>query len=148
MKKSGPEIILLIMAGMILFPVIAFGEMDISHTDDGFKIKTDDQWIKFGGTLMWDIDSASGAFWDFEDDDDAWNTRSEFRRARLNIKAKIAENWKAKLQFEFAGNDASDEVKDAYVEYSGWQMINILVGQEKEPFGLEAIRHVRLISGF
>ena len=88
---------------MIFFPGIAFGEMDIRYTDDGFKIKTNDHWIKIGGTMMWDVDSASDEFWESEDDDDAWQTRSELRRARLNIKAKMADNWKAKLQFDFAG---------------------------------------------
>ena len=146
MEKTVSKIILLIITGILFLPVITFGEVNFDYTDDGFKIKTDDHWIKFGGTLMWDVDSASGAFRDSEDNDDAWQTQSELRRARLNINAKITDNWKTKLQFEFTENDASDRVKDAYVKYSGWQTMDILVGQDKEPVGLEAMTSSKNLS--
>lgn len=143
MKKTNSRITLLIIVGIILFPVIAFGDMDIRYTDDGFKIQKNDQWIKMGGTMMWDVDSASDEFWESEDnpkdEKDAWQTRSELRRARLNIKAKMADNWKSKLQFDFAGDDDSVELKDAYVEYGGWEIMDMIVGQDKEPFGLEEL---------
>ena len=143
MKKTILKTTLLIIASIILFPVLAIGKMDIRYTDDGFKIQVNDQWIKIGGTMMWDVDSASGEFWKSEDnpkdEKDDWQTRSELRRARLNIKAKVSDNWKTKLQFDFGGDDESMELKDAYVEYSGWQMMNLIVGQDKEPFGLEEL---------
>ena len=139
MAQTTSKITLLIIAGLILFPVAAFGEMDISYTDDGFKIKTNEKWIKFGGTLMWDVDSAAGEFWESGDNEDSWQTRSELRRARLNIKTKMADHWKAKLQFDFAGNDEFVELKDAYVEYGGWEIMDLIVGQDKEPFGLEEL---------
>ncbi len=143
MRLNVSKITLLIIAGIILFPAAAFGEMDIRYTDDGFKIAANDQWIKFSGTLMWDVDSAGDEFWESEDnpkkENDSWQTRSELRRARLNIKAKMSDNWKSKLQFDFAGNDDSVELKDAYVEYSGWQRMNLIVGQDKELFGLEEL---------
>jgi phosphate-selective porin OprO/OprP len=144
MKKTVSSITLLIMAGIMVFSGIAFGEMDIRYTDDGFKIIKNDRYILIGGSLMWDADSASDAFWDSEDgqdEGDDWQTRSELRRARLNIKTKVADSWKAKLQFDFAGNenDESVEIKDAYLEYSGWRMMNMIVGQDKEPFGLDEL---------
>jgi phosphate-selective porin OprO/OprP len=145
-QKTVQKIILLMGTCIFLLPVITFGETDIRYTDNGFKIKTDDHWIKLGGTLMWDVDSARDVFWDAKDNDDAWQTHSELRRARLNIKAKIADDWKAKLQFDFAEDDASDRVKDAYVKYSGWQMMDVLVGQDKEPFGLEAMTSSKNLS--
>jgi len=146
MGKTVSKLILLMITGIFFLPVVTFGEMDMDYTDDGFRIKTDDYWIEFGGTLMWDVDSAGDVFRDAEDDDDAWQTHSELRRARLNIKAKIADNWKAKLQVEFAEDDASDRVKDAYVKYSGWQIMDILIGQDKEPFGLEAMTSSKNLS--
>ena len=143
MKRLLPQTSLLIMAGIIMFPVLAFGEMDIRYTEDGFKIINNDQWINIGGTLMWDMDAASGIFFDFEDDPEdnnsAWHTRSELRRARLNIKTKLSDSWKAKFQIDFAGDDETPEIKDAYVEYSGWQLMDLIVGQDKEPFGLEEV---------
>lgn len=146
MRKTVSKMILLIIAGVFFLPVITFGEVKINYPDDGFKIKTDDYWIKFGGSLMWDVDSASEVFWNTEDNGVGWQSHSELRRVRLNIKAKIEDDWKAKLQFEFAGNDASNQVKDAYVEYCGWQMMSIIVGQNKEPFGLEATTSSKNLS--
>jgi phosphate-selective porin OprO/OprP len=145
-QKTVQKRILLIGACIFLLPVITSGETDIRYTDGGFKVETDDHWIKIGGTLMWDVDSASDVFWNAKDNDDAWQTHSELRRARLNIKAKIADDWKAKLQFDFAEDDASDRVKDAYVKYGGWQVMDILVGQDKEPFGLEATTSSKNLS--
>jgi phosphate-selective porin OprO/OprP len=143
MKKTISRIALLIIVGMLLFPVLAIGEMDIRYTDDGFKIIKHDQWIQLGGSMMWDVDSVSNEFQESEnnpkDENDSWQTRSELRRARLNIKAKMSDNWKSKLQFDFAGDDESVELKDAYVEYSGWQIMNLIVGQDKEQFGLEEL---------
>jgi phosphate-selective porin OprO/OprP len=143
MKKTVSKITFLIIAAMIIFPALTFGKLDISYTDDGFKVTTNDQWIQFGGTLMWDVDSVDGKFWksgdNTKDENDTWQTRSELRRARLNIKAKMTENWKAKLQFDFAGNDQSTEIKDAYVEYTGWDIMDLIVGRDKEPFGLEQL---------
>ncbi len=146
MKKTVSKITLLIIAGIFLFPMISLGEMDIRYTDDSLKIKTNAQWIKIGGTLMWDVDSAGDVFWDSEDDEDAGQTRSELRRVRLNIKTRMSDTWKAELSLDFADDDASAEVKDAYVEYSGWQLMNIIVGQNKEPFGLEAMTSLKNIS--
>ncbi len=146
MKKPVSGITLLIIAGMIFFPVVASGEIDVRYTDDGFKIANDDQWIKIGGVLMWDVDTASGTFWDFEDDDDAWHTRSELRRARLNINTRMSKNWKAKLQFNYGDEDGTVEIKDAYVENNRWKMLNIIVGQDKEPFGLENLTSSKNLS--
>jgi phosphate-selective porin OprO/OprP len=139
MMKTTPKSVLMVMAWILFFPMIAIGEMGIRHTDDGIKIASDDHWMKIGGALMWDLDSASAEFWDFEDEDGRRRTHSELRQARLSIKAKISDNWKAKLQVELAEDDASDLVKDAYLKYDGWKYVDLTAGQKKEPFGLEAM---------
>jgi phosphate-selective porin OprO and OprP len=146
MRETIRKTILLIITGILMFPAIAIGEMDIRHTDDGIKIETDDHWIKIGGTLMWDLDSASAEFWNSEDENDTGRTHSELRRARLNIKTKLIDNWKAKLQFELAEEDLSSLVKDAYLKYDGWNNLDIIVGQNKEPFGLEAMTSSKKLS--
>ena len=146
MRRTGRKSFLLVIAAMVWFPLIAFGEMDIRYTDDGFKIEADDRWIKLGGTLMWDLDSASAEFWDSEDENDTGRTYSGIRRARFNIKTKIEDNWKAKLQFELAEEDVSNIVKDAYLKYEGWRYVNVIVGQDKEPFGLEAMTSSKKLS--
>lgn len=146
MRKTLQKAILLITTGILLFPVMAMGEMDIGHTSDGFKIEADDHWIKIGGTLMWDLDSASAEFWDSDDEDDTGRTYSELRRARLNIKTKLIDNWKTKLQIELAEDDISNLVKDAYLKYDGWNYFDLIVGQDKEPFGLEAMTSSKNLS--
>lgn len=146
MRSLGRNTCLLIIAASVWFPVIATGEMEIRYTEDGVKIEAEDRWMKLGGTLMWDLDSASAEFWDSEDERDAARTYSGIRRARLNIKSKIDDNWKAKLQFELAEADASNIVKDAYLKYEGWPYVDLIVGQDKEPFGLEAMTSAKKLS--
>lgn len=146
MLKTEQKPVLLIVALVFFFPMMAIGEVGIRHTDDGFKIEADDHWIKIGGTLMWDLDSASAEFWGSEDEHERWRTHSELRRARMNIKTKISDNWKTKLQFELTEEEASDLVKDAYLKYTGWNYINIVLGQKKEPFGLEAMTSSKHLS--
>jgi phosphate-selective porin OprO/OprP len=144
--KTELKTVLLIVILVFFFPFMAIGEVGIRHTDDGFKIEADDHWMKIGGTLMWDLDSASAAFWDSGDENDHWRTHSELRRARLNLKTKISDNWKTKLQFELTEEDAADLVKDAYLKYTGWNHLKIVMGQKKEPFGLEAMTSSKYLS--
>lgn len=79
----------------------------------------------------------------FTEDGDESQSESEVRRARFSIKTQWSDNWKSKFQL-----DVSDgiEVKDAYLQYQGWQWLEITVGQFKEPFGLETQSGSRNLS--
>jgi phosphate-selective porin OprO/OprP len=59
------------------------------------------------------------------------------RRARLSVSGTIAHDFKYKLENDFAGN--SSNITDAFVEYVGIEPFSIMVGQFKEPFGLEVL---------
>lgn len=59
------------------------------------------------------------------------------RRARLNASGVIAKDFKYKLENDFAGNVSA--LTDVYLEYAGFEPVSIMVGQFKEPFGLETL---------
>lgn len=71
------------------------------------------------------------------EDNDGATSKTAIRRARLSFKNKIDDNWKTKLQIGFADDNA--EIKDAYLQYKGWQWADLTLGQQKESFGLEKL---------
>lgn len=62
-----------------------------------------------------------------------------FRRLRLYIAGTVTENWVAKIQFDFGKSFDDDEVavKDAYIRYTGWDNLQLTVGNQKPPFSRE-----------
>jgi len=62
---------------------------------------------------------------------------TNIRRARLNVSGTIANDWKYKLENDFAGNAST--ITDAFVEYVGFDPVTLTVGQFKEPFGLDTL---------
>jgi len=59
------------------------------------------------------------------------------RRARLNASGTIAKDFKYKIENDFAGNSSS--MTDVFLEYTGFNPVSIMVGQFKEPFGLDTL---------
>jgi len=94
--------------------------------------------IKISGDLMLDHDSFESGF---TEDGDESQSLSEIRRARLSFKTKFVDDWKAKLKLDFS--DKSIKIKDAYVKYKGWDWADLIIGQQKEGFGLEKLAHSR-----
>jgi len=62
-----------------------------------------------------------------------------FRRLRFYIAGTVTENWYGKLQFDFGKSIDDDEVsvKDAYIRYTGWEKLQLTVGNQKPPFSRE-----------
>ncbi len=62
-----------------------------------------------------------------------------FRRLRFYLSGTVTENWVAKFQLDFGesfdGNEVS--VKDAYLRYTGWETLQLTVGNQKPPFSRE-----------
>lgn len=73
----------------------------------------------------------------FSDDRKDHPDGTNIRRARLNVSGVIAKDFKYKLENDFAGNASS--LTDAYLEYAGFEPTWIMIGQFKEPFGLETL---------
>ena len=89
--------------------------------------------LDFGGYLMVDHDQFSDLFLERDEGD---NQGTDIRRARLSAEAQFSKNWQSKVQI-----DVSDgvSIKDAYIQYKGWDWAAVTVGQQKEPFGLEKL---------
>jgi hypothetical protein len=62
-----------------------------------------------------------------------------FRRLRPYIAGTVTEDWYAKIQFDFGKSLDNDEVavKDAYLRYTGFEHLQITVGNQKPPFSRE-----------
>jgi len=69
---------------------------------------------------------------------------TEFRRARLFAEGNVADDWKYKAQYDFAGNET--ELKDVYVKYTGWDFGDIVLGQFKQQQGLEVLTSSKYIT--
>lgn len=73
----------------------------------------------------------------FDDDIRDRPDGTNVRRARLSASGTIANDFKYKIENDFAGNVSA--ITDAYLEYAGFKPVSITVGQFKEPFGLETL---------
>jgi phosphate-selective porin OprO/OprP len=60
----------------------------------------------------------------------------DIRRARLSLTSDFNKDWEGKFQLGF---EDGVEIKDAYLEYKGWSFADVIVGQQKENFGLEKL---------
>lgn len=73
------------------------------------------------------------------------NDRFLLRRARINLNAKLANDFSAKIEADFGANsmytqDARNgQLTDAYVQWSKYDFANVRVGQFKSPFGYEQL---------
>ncbi len=62
-----------------------------------------------------------------------------FRRLRPYIMGTVTKNWVGKIQFDFGKAEGSNEVavKDAWMEYSGWNNMKLRLGNTKMHFSRE-----------
>ena len=80
----------------------------------------------------------------YDEDNIELGSGSEFRRARLFAQGDIADDWKYKAQYDWAGNETS--LKDMYLQYTGWDFARITVGQFKQEQSLEALMSAKYIA--
>jgi phosphate-selective porin OprO/OprP len=74
-----------------------------------------------------------------EDRLDSYKYDSQLRRARLSLKLPLGNNWSSKVQIAINEGEDSYETKDLYLRYKGFDFADIIIGQSKEPFGLENV---------
>ena len=96
--------------------------------------------LSYSGSVRVDYNYFKGFF--LEASDEADNTLG-LNRVRLSIASDFTPDWSAKLKF-----DVHDglEIKDAYIKYDAWDWANIIVGKQKEPFGLEKLMSSKNLS--
>ncbi len=73
----------------------------------------------------------------FQDDRKDHPDGTNVRRARLSVSGTIARDFNYKIENDFAGNASG--LTDVYLEYTGLKPVSFMVGQFKEPFGLETL---------
>ncbi|MCF6355581.1 MAG: hypothetical protein L3J26_10870 [Candidatus Polarisedimenticolaceae bacterium] len=79
----------------------------------------------------------------FDDDKADHPDGTEIRSARLFVAGKLGKDWSYKFQNEFIGKSGDtpasydSKIKSAYIAYTGIDYVKIIMGQTKQPFGLE-----------
>ena len=62
---------------------------------------------------------------------------TEIRRARLFAQGNLGKPWGYKLQYDFADDIVIDGLRDAYLDFKGFESFKIRVGHTKESFSLQ-----------
>lgn len=93
--------------------------------------------VELGGRAQFDY-----AFHD--DDVRELGDGGELRRGRLFAAGELAEDWSYKVQFDFAGGDATP--KDIVVHYSGLPAGTVTIGNFKHPFSLENLTSSKYVT--
>ncbi len=112
--------------------------------DGKFKIESQDGQHSFQpiGRIFWDSITSG------EDGVSEIGEGSELRRARLGFQAQFYKNWKAKLEYDFAGSDV--DLKDGWIAYenkfANGDKYNVKVGQHHVPFGFNTVSSSKYMS--
>jgi len=86
--------------------------------------------IKIGGRIQ--IDAAT-----YNDDIAGHSDGTEIRRARLFVQGNLGKAWGYKLQYDFADDIDIDGLRDAYLDFTGFESFKIRIGHTKESFSLQ-----------
>ncbi len=100
----------------------------------GVTYKDGDKYVKLGGRIQMQYvltDPSGGT-----STDKLW-----FRRFRPYIEGSTHANWKGKFQFDLGKAEDTNEVavKDAYMQYKGFDNIKVTIGNAKSTFSREAL---------
>jgi phosphate-selective porin OprO/OprP len=86
--------------------------------------------IRIGGRIQ--IDAAT-----YNGDIAGHSDGTEIRRARLFAQGNLGTAWGYKFQYDFADDIVIDGIRDAYLDFKGFESFKIRVGHTKEPFSLQ-----------
>ena len=99
-------------------------------TKGGFEIKDGDFSFKVGGLMQFDYSLPS-------EDVTPMGANLFARRAELALSGKMFADWQYIFEYDLAENATA--AKEVYVTYAGWEGQDVMVGQFKQPFGLEEV---------
>lgn len=105
--------------------------VDVTLDKGGIHIKSSDGEFstKIGGRMQ--VDAA----W-YDEEGSEMGNGTELRRARLYIQGKMFNDWGYKFQYDFTGTGRAG-IKDAFLSYSGFDLIELKAGNFKNPFMLQ-----------
>ncbi|MBI1387079.1 MAG: porin [bacterium] len=108
--------------------------------NNGLNFGTEDGAFKFklGGRIHNDWYAGSIDDGDFPD-----GTR--FRRLWLNFSGEVYNDYEFRIQYDLSGAGTA-RFKDVYVGYTGFDFMNLRLGQFKEPFSLEELTSSNYIT--
>jgi phosphate-selective porin OprO/OprP len=86
--------------------------------------------IRIGGRIQFDATAYNGDIAGHSDG-------TEIRRARLFAQGKLGTAWGYKLQYDFADDIVIDGLRDAYLDFNGFESFKIRIGHTKEAFSLQ-----------
>lgn len=86
--------------------------------------------IKIGGRIQ--VDAAT-----YNGDIAGHSDGTEIRRARLYAQGNLGKAWGYKLQYDFADDTVIDGLRDAYLDFTGFESFKIRIGHTKESFSLQ-----------
>ncbi|MCB1034646.1 MAG: hypothetical protein KDD47_12515 [Acidobacteria bacterium] len=97
-------------------------------------VEKDDKWVEIGGRIQLQYHMVDPDGGDSEDE-------LFFRRLRPYIEASITKNWAGKIEFDFGEAEGDNEVKvkDAYMEYSGFKNLTVILGNSNPTYSREFI---------
>ena len=87
--------------------------------------------VRLGGRLHGDIAS-------IDYDDAPSQTDDEWRRARLSVSGRLFGDWRYRYEYDFAA-DSDQQIKDAWIGYSGFDQLRLRAGNQQEPVSLEEL---------
>ena len=96
--------------------------------------KDDDKYLKIGGRIQLQ--------YHYKDPDDGDSSDEVFfRRFRPYIEGSLHKDWKGKFQWDMgtAKGDNEISIKDAYMQYKGFQNIKLTIGNANFPFSRELL---------
>ncbi|MGA1841332.1 MAG: OprO/OprP family phosphate-selective porin [bacterium] len=102
--------------------------------------------LKLGVTLMWDYDQFNGIHRNRKQKNYQVVNKTELRRASIDIECEIDDDWQVEFQVSFEDEDQAPEIEDAFISFTGWNNFAFMIGQTKEPFGLEELTSSKQIS--
>lgn len=111
--------------------ITAKGKFEVKSKDGKWK------W-RLGGRLQLD-----GAY--YNNDNSDLTSGAEVRRARLYVTGTLWRLWDFKFQYDFTDSGAAG-IRDAYVQYTGFDRTWLRVGNFKQPFSLEEMTSSRFIT--
>jgi phosphate-selective porin OprO/OprP len=106
-------------------------DVQVSIKGGGLNLQTRDGQFttRLGGRLQLDTASYSGK--------PEMGDGTEVRRAYLTLQGTMYNDWGYRFQYNFASTGADGKgILDAYIDYTGFDALNLRVGNFKKPFSL------------
>ncbi len=121
-----------ITVSLVVISIMTLSVFSTASAGGVTVFKEGDKYVKMGGRIQMQYHQ--------KDPDGGDATDSVFfRRFRPYVEGSIHKDWKGKFQWDMGKADGSNElaVKDAYMQYKGFNNLKVTLGNTKTPFSRE-----------